>query len=91
MTTVSKLSIALTPELAGEVREAVASGRYASASEVVRDALRVWRLHRAAEVEWLRRAWAEGIASGPATDDGSELMARLMERHRGLAADQPRK
>mgnify|MGYP001604329124 FL=1 len=40
MSTVEKLSIALTPEMAKEVRTAVDSGEYASSSEVIRDALR---------------------------------------------------
>jgi antitoxin ParD1/3/4 len=42
---VEKLSIALTPEMAAAVRQAVASGEYASASEVIREALRLWRTH----------------------------------------------
>jgi antitoxin ParD1/3/4 len=65
---VEKLSIALTPEMAAAVRQAVASGEYASASEVIREALRLWKAHQAArerEVEELRRAWREGIESGP--------------------------
>ena len=70
MQNVEKLSIALTPETAAAVRQAVASGEYASASEVIREALRLWKAHEAArarEVEELRRAWREGIESGPAT------------------------
>jgi antitoxin ParD1/3/4 len=38
-----KLSITLTPHLAKLVRDSVASGRFASASEVIRDAMRVWQ------------------------------------------------
>ncbi len=38
-----KVSIALTPELNDVVQDAVRSGLYASASEVVRAALRDWR------------------------------------------------
>jgi len=67
---VEKMSIAVTPEMAGAVRAAVKSGDYASTSEVVREALRLWKSHQAArarEVEALRRAWQEGIDSGPAT------------------------
>ena len=43
---VEKISIALTDEMLGEVREAVASGDYASTSEVVREALREWKSRR---------------------------------------------
>jgi antitoxin ParD1/3/4 len=68
MTTVEKLSVALTPEMASLVRGAVEGGDYASTSEVIRDALRLWRDERAARalvVEELGQAWCEGIASGP--------------------------
>ena len=36
MATVEKFSIALTPELANDVRTAVKNGEYASSSEVIR-------------------------------------------------------
>lgn len=39
-----KLSITLTPHFAKLVRDSVESGRFASASEVIRDAMRVWQL-----------------------------------------------
>jgi antitoxin ParD1/3/4 len=68
MAKVEKLSIALTPEMAASVRRAVEAGEYASASEVVRDALRDWsttRARRARAIEELRRLVEEGIDSGP--------------------------
>ena len=67
MAQVKKLSVALTEELAEEIREVVAAGEYASTSEVVRDALRTWkhvREARAAAVDELRRLWREGVESG---------------------------
>lgn len=67
MGAVQKISIALTDELAGDIDAAVASGDYATTSEVVRDALRHWKRARAtreAVLTDLRAAWAEGIASG---------------------------
>ena len=67
MSTVEKLSIALTPEMAKEVRTAVDSGEYASSSEVIRDALRDWRQKRslqAQEINELRGLWQAGIKSG---------------------------
>jgi antitoxin ParD1/3/4 len=69
MANVEKISVALTPDLAAIVRQAVESGDYASASEVVRDALRDWKLKRAVDRETaheLRCLWQEGIDSGPA-------------------------
>jgi antitoxin ParD1/3/4 len=69
MANVEKISVALTADMVSIVRQAVASGDYASASEVVRDALREWQLKRTVGrevVEQLRHLWDEGLASGPA-------------------------
>lgn len=49
MATVEKISIALPPDMVGVLRSAVASGEYASASEVIREALRDWKLKRKVE------------------------------------------
>ena len=80
MQNVEKMSVALTPEMAAAVRHAVESGEYASASEVIREALRLWKAHQVArerEVEELRRVWREGIESGPATRlDFAEIKAK---------------
>jgi antitoxin ParD1/3/4 len=68
MANVEKVSVALTPEMLAVVREAVESGEYASSSEVMREALRVWKRRRALEkkeIEELRRLWEEGLESGP--------------------------
>ena len=46
MPNVEKLSIALTPEMATLVRDAVKSGEYASSSEIIREALRDWKYKR---------------------------------------------
>ena len=67
MANVEKVSVALTPEMATLVRQAVEAGDYASASEVIRDALREWkqrRLERAQAMEELGRLWDRGVASG---------------------------
>ncbi len=67
MAGVEKLSIALTHEMADEVRAAVDSGDYASSSEVIREALRDWRRKRALqdqEIRELRGLWHEGLESG---------------------------
>ena len=64
MAKVEKLSIALTPEMAAMVREAVAGGEYASASEVVREALRGWRVHKAEQagaLSQMRNLVAAGV------------------------------
>jgi antitoxin ParD1/3/4 len=79
---VEKLSIALTPDMVAEVRAAVEGGDYGSVSEVVRDALRDWRLRRkieSLEIDELRRLVQEGIDSGPGVD-AAEVFARLRAR-----------
>lgn len=68
MATVEKITIALTPEMAIFVRNAVDSGEYASTSEAIRDAVRQWKERRdllGYTVEELRDLVEEGIASGP--------------------------
>lgn len=84
MPAIQKISIALTGEQLKAVKEAVASGAYASTSEVIRDALRGWQLReplRKAEIERLRRLWEEGLASGPAKElDIEEVKRRGRER-----------
>ena len=79
---VQKLSVTLTPEMAGMVRRAVDGGEYASTSEVIREALREWKLRRTGRddaIEELRRLWDEGVSSGPAID-GAEALARIRAR-----------
>ena len=68
MAHVEKLSIALTPEMATAVRQCVESGEYASSSEVIREALREWKLKRSlqqTELAELRALWQTGLDSGP--------------------------
>lgn len=67
MPTVEKICVALSKDLAAVVRQAVESGEYASSSEVVRDALRDWKLKKALQqkqIDELRLLWNEGIKSG---------------------------
>ena len=67
MAEIERLSIALPAPMASDVRRAVEDGEYASTSEVIRDALRLWGLRRELrqrDIEVLRRHWDEGIASG---------------------------
>lgn len=65
------LNVSLTPEFADFIEEAVASGSYVSASEVVRDALRMMRQEQestAAKLALLRRAVDEGLAQSERGD-----------------------
>jgi len=63
------INVNLTPELEGLIRQKVSSGRYNSASEVVREALRLMEAEdqlRAAKLQQLRNDIQEGLHSGPA-------------------------
>jgi putative addiction module CopG family antidote len=54
MRTTRQLSVTLTLKMADMVREKVASGEYASESEVLRDGLRALAEREAAVERWLR-------------------------------------
>jgi antitoxin ParD1/3/4 len=89
MANVEKISVALTPEMAATMREVVSAGEYASASEVMREALREWkqrRLERGQAIEAMGRQWDEGIASGAAAD-GEQAFARLRARLDGRLSE----
>ena len=61
------LNVSLTDELVKFVKTKVESGRYASSSEVVREALRLLEKHDHEEAEklrWLQQAWKDGSESG---------------------------
>jgi antitoxin ParD1/3/4 len=64
------MNINLTPQLEALVRQKVASGLYTSASEVVREALRLMDEKDqllSAKLDQLRQDIREGLDSGPAT------------------------
>jgi antitoxin ParD1/3/4 len=89
MATIERISIALTQDMAALVRAAVESGEYASNSEVIRDALRDWKLKRALQqqqIDELRRLWEEGVASGPAGP--LDMRAVKQEARRRFEAEQ---
>ncbi len=46
MQSAEKISITMTPEMMQIIRDAVASGEYASTSEAMRDAVRIWQRAR---------------------------------------------
>ena len=60
------MNVSLTDELSDYVKAKVSSGRYTSASEVVREALRIMEQTEDARLAFLRNAWAAGQASGDA-------------------------
>ena len=93
--TFTSMNVSLTAELERFVKSRVESGLYTSASEVVREALRLLAeqdaLARAREEE-LRRRVDEGRASARKgrTRDGEDVLARLEARLRKLEDDRER-
>lgn len=73
------MNVNLTPQLENLVRSKVASGLYTSASEVVREALRLMdeqdRL-RGAKLEQLRGDVHQGLGSGPSEPWDAEAVKR---------------
>ncbi len=53
MSEIERLTITLPAEMAASVREAVDEGNYASSSEVIREALRDWKMKRAVQMQEL--------------------------------------
>jgi antitoxin ParD1/3/4 len=68
MSTIERISITLPAEMAASLRRTVEGGQYASASEIIREALREWTRKRDDELrdlEALREAVKTGDESGP--------------------------
>ncbi len=53
MSEIERLTITLPSEMAASVKAAVDGGDYASASEVIREALRAWKIRRAVQMQEL--------------------------------------
>jgi len=97
MANVEKLSISLSSDMARSIKDAVDSGEYATASEVVRDAMRVWRFHRItvdpSDTAAIRRLVAEGLASAKQgrLKPAEEVFQRLTAKYKAMAAANKRK
>jgi antitoxin ParD1/3/4 len=86
-TTVEKISIALPPEMAAVVRQAVAEGEYASSSEVIRDALRDWnykRLLRQQGVDELRHLWQQALNDPRPPVAAEKVLDRLERKYQAM-------
>lgn len=84
MITSEKISIALPPEMVRTVRAAVATGEYASSSEVIRDALRDWTLKRGLRMQGiaeLRGVWQEALSDKTSGISVDEVLNRLERKY----------
>ena len=90
MPEIERLTVTMPPELAAVVRQAVETGDYASTSEVVRAALRDWKLKRALQIEELAALKTDidkglaDVAAGRVKDFDTD---RIIARGRKLLAD----
>jgi antitoxin ParD1/3/4 len=89
MAEIERLTITLPHEMAATVKDAVDTGDYASSSEVVRAALRDWKLKRALQFEELATLKADidlGLADVAAGRVADFDVDRIVERGRKLLA-----
>ncbi len=88
MTNAEKISIALPPEMVQIVRGAVATGDYASSSEVIRDALRDWSYKRSLRqqgVAELRQVWQEALNDKTTGINADDVLDRLERKYQAIA------
>ncbi len=89
MAGIERLTITLPSDMAALVKGAVEGGDYASSSEVVREALRDWKMKHALQLQELAALKAEidrglaDVAAGRVKDFDAE---RIIERGRKLLA-----
>ena len=83
MPEIERLTITMPPELAAVVKDAVETGDYASSSEVIRAALRDWKVKRALQIEELAALKSDidkglaDVAAGRVKDfDAGGIIAR---------------
>jgi putative addiction module CopG family antidote len=85
MRSTQQLSITLPNEMAARVKAKVASGEYASESEVIRDGLRALHARDTAVETWLRNEVVPAFEAFKADPSGGlsveDIRASLAERH----------
>lgn len=89
MRTTQQLSVTLPNEMADQVRAKVASGEYASESEVIREGLRALQAQNRAVEQWLRTdvvAIYDAMEADPArARSGSDVRASLAAERKRAA------
>lgn len=83
MARIERLTVTLPAEMAGIIKDAVAAGDYASTSEVVREAVRDWKMKRALQLQELSALKADiekglsDVAAGRVKEfDASHIIER---------------
>lgn len=84
MQNAEKISITMTPEMMQVIRASVASGEYASTSEALRDAVRIWQRDRqehAERLEAIRQRVKTSIEDPRPSIGEAEVHKRLQALH----------
>lgn len=84
MQNAEKISVTMTPEMMQVIRASVASGEYASTSEALRDAVRIWQRERQEHAERMAaiRQRVKVSADDPRPSvSADEVMTRLQALH----------
>lgn len=86
---IERMTITMPADMASVVKSAVDSGDYASTSEVVRDALRAWKMKRSIQIQEIASLKADidkGLADVAAGRVHNFDKKRIIERGRKLLA-----
>jgi antitoxin ParD1/3/4 len=89
MSSIERMTITMPADMAAVVKAAVDAGDYASTSEVVRDALREWKMRRAVQLQEIASLKADidkglaDVAAGRVKDFDTK---KIVERGRKLLA-----
>jgi antitoxin ParD1/3/4 len=89
MSTIERMTITMPADMAALIKAAVDAGDYASTSEVVRDALRQWKMRRAIqmqEIAALKSDIDKGLADVAAGRVKDFDKKKIVERGRKLLA-----
>jgi antitoxin ParD1/3/4 len=87
MPAAEKISIALPLEMVHIVHDAVATGEYASSSEVIRDALRDWIYKhnlRQQGLAGLRQVWQEAMDDKTSGVPADDVLNRLERKYQSI-------
>ena len=88
-----RITITLPPDMLSTIKTKVSSGAYASTSEVIREAMRVWEKHeeeREMRISLIRKRLADSIQSGPPVpiDEAFKTIERLHLKRMKKQADE---
>ena len=91
--TIERLTVTMPADMAALIKDAVSSGGYASSSEVIREAMRDWKIKRALQLQEFAELKADidkGLADLAAGRTTAFDPARIIKRGRKLLASRSR-